>query len=683
MTTSISTLVPVDITAGVCPSTDATPASTPHFTDALHIRFVKGLPQKLNGWRKILLNGTALAGVVRSIYSSVIQDKVYTMLGSSQKLYAVIGSDLINITPLDLVATVAVPNSLATHYNTLASNPIQTTVGSTTVRINDADAARYIPGDEVTLSGATTVGGVPIGQLNATQIVRTVGAGFYTIKVITPATSTATGGGAAVVRSSGVVTLTKTAHLLANGDRVKINAATAFGGILIGQINVEFLIRNVTANTFDLVTDGLATSSVSAAGGAGTTYNHEIGAGLNDATSGQGYGMGKYGVGLYGTALVSANAKRYPRIWFFDSFGDAIIAAAGAQSGVYTWDGDVLVAPVLVPNAPTAVNYAFVSDNILVTFGAGDVANKIFASDQNNIQNWVSSSTNQVFEDNIEGAGKLISHINVDGTNLIFTLSQCYTFKYIGLPLVWDIDFKDNIGIIGPMARVVVKGVGYFMGGDNFYRWQGANIEIVPSNTSGETTLLKYVFENINRAQAYKSFAWYNQRFDEIWFHYPSEGSNEIDRVARFHVTDQHWTPDTFDRLAAEYPTINLQLPRLIDSANNFFRHEIGTDDDVNPMPWMLKSNYRDTGTDNTLSSGIVPDSVQAGEIAFQIDSYSYPQSPVPKNTVVVPVTPSTQQIALDTDGRFLQYTLSGQELGQYWIMGKWLEPIQEGSRSE
>lgn len=684
MTTSISQLTPVSIMPGVCPPTDATPSSTPHYTGALHMRFVKGQAQKLGGWRKILMNGTALQGAVRSIYSAVITDKVYTMLGSNLKLYALVGSNLINITPLKTDDEVTVPNGLDTHFDTLANNPFTTTLDSDEITVVDTEADRFIPGDTVAFSGATAVGGFTTGQLNAEHIIRSVGIGSYTIKLAVEATSSATGGGASVDRTSGLLTVNSIAHGLGNGDRIKIDAATDTGGIdASSDINREHLIRNVQTDSFDIMTGGSATSSVTGGGGVDTVYYTEITAGLRDLTSGQGYGMGQYGDGLYGTALVSANAKRYPRIWFFDSFGDTILATAGEQTGIYRWDGDINTAPTLVPGAPTNINYAFVSDNILVTFGAGGVPNKIFTSDQGNIEQWVASSTNQVFEDNIEGAAKLISHVNVDGTNLLFTPSQCYTFLKIQGNAVWDIKFKENIGIIGPMARVVVKGAAYWMGPDNFYTWQGGNVEVVPSNSSSETTLLNYVFKDINRAQAYKSFAWYNQRFDEIWFHYPSEGSDELDRVARFHVTDRHWTPDTMDRLAAEYPAINLQYPRLIDSLNNFFRHEVGTDDDVNPLAWSLTSNNRDTGTNNVLSSGIVPDSVQTGDISFKIDAFSYPQSAAPKNSKTVTVAPDTEFIALDIDGRFLRYTFSGEELGQDWIMGAWLEPIQKAARSE
>jgi hypothetical protein len=479
------------------------------------------------------------------------------------------------------------------------------------------------------------------------------------------------------------VTINDTAHGQADGDRVSIASAADTGGITGAQINLEFQIRNVDTDTFDIMTAGTATSSVSGDGGASTEYQQQLTDGNCDEANGQGYGMGMYGVGRYGLAPTSTNGKRYPRIWFFDSFGDNILMTPGNSGGIYTWDGDLTGAPSLVSNAPTDVNYAFVSNNTLVTFGADGVDNRIKASDQGDITQWTSSSTNSVFTDDIEGAGRFWSHVSLNGTNLIFTPNQCYTFRFIGLPLVWDTDFKDTIGICAPMARVVVGGVAYWMGQNNFYMWRGGKIEVVGSNIGSESTLLEYVFNDINRSQISKSFAWYNKRYDEVWFHYPSAASNEVDRVARYHVTDKHWTPDTFDRLAAFYPNQNLQFPRLIDSSANIYRHEVGTDDDVNSMAWSLKTNLRDFGTDNVLNPIIIPDSIQVGDISVFAESFSYPQSPVPKNTKTITIEPTKPFSPLGVDGRFIQYTFSGNELGQSWKMGAWKESIQVSSRSE
>lgn len=679
MTTKNHELVPLNFIPGVCPPSDATPSSVQQYVDAQNIRFVKGKPQKLGGWDVVTLNGQALSGIIRSIFGAQIAGKVQTLLGSSEGLYGLIGSDNQNITPF-LTSSTAAANSLSTHYATLANNPITTVDGSSFIDVADSEATSYVVGDSYTLSGSSAVGGVPDTDINKTHTIKDVASGVITLKVATEATSSTSGGGASVVRSSGLLTVSSTAHGQANGDRVKFASAADTGGILAASINVESIIRNVAANSFDIMTNGGATSSVSGGGGSSTVYYKQITSGLENETSGQGYGMGKYGTGLYGTARLSSSGRRFPRIWSFDNFGENVVMTPGNQGSVYKWTGTHAAAPALLSGAPTDVDYAFVSDNILVTLRG----NRITASDQGNIEEWTSSSTNKVYDDYIEGAGDLISHAPLAGHNLLFTRNQVYTFRYIDLPLVWNIRLLDNIGLAGQNARVVVKGVAYWMGLNNFYMYRGGNVEVIPSNVGPESTLLKYVFENINRSQLSKCFAWYNEKYDEIWFHYPSENSLEPDKIARYHVTERHWTPDTMDRTAAEYPAKRLQFPRLVDSYGNFYRHEVGHDDSGVAMAFSLTTPLRYYGTDNAQNVIIVPDSVQTEDtnITITSKSKSFPQSPNFKNTKNFTLAPDTEFKPVGIDGRFMQYVISGEALGQEWIMGQWFEGIQQSSRS-
>lgn len=679
MTTRTSQLVPIECLPGVEPVTDKTAFATKHFTFSDKIRFVDGLPEKIGGWASIpFSNDKSISGSSRSIFSATINGRVYTMIGTNEKLYTLIGSVLTNITPLD-VTTIAIANSLATHYTTLANNPISVTDGSNVVTVSDSEAALFKIGDSVTLSGATTTGGILNTALNATHVIRSIGVGSYTIRVGTSASSTTTGGGAAVVRSSGLITVTAAAHGQDNDDRVKITLAANTGGILAAAINLEFIIRNVTTNTFDIMTGGTATSSVSAAGGAATLYQQEIPIGLENASFGQGYGMGLYGVGLYGVSKLSTAGQLYPRIWFFDRFGNTIIMTPGNQTGLYKWDGLIASAPSLVSGAPTTINYAFVSDNIAVTLGY-QVGNEIFASDQGAITQWTASSTNQVFQDDIEGAGRFLTHVSVNGTNLLFTENQTYTFKYIGLPLIWDVQLLEpNIGIISPMARVVVEGVAYWMDDNNFYKWEGGNVQVIPSNSNYQSTIYNYVFGNLNAAQKSKIFCWYNQEFNEVWWHYLSESSNEPDRIARFNVKDQTWCPDTLDRTAAEYPIISLINPRLINEGI-IYKHEVGADDDSSPMLFTLKTNLRTGGKDTTTVVGIVPDSLQIGGVDLTIHSQLWPQATATMKEDTVTISPDTTYIPYTVNGRFWDYEWSGAELGQTWQMGDWQEYVQKGA---
>lgn len=681
MSTVASVLQPIQITAGVQPPTDKTPLSTPHFTFADKIRFQNGVAQKIGGFRSVAFsNGAKIDGVARSLYSAVLDGVVKTLIGTNLELDYLTGQQLFNITPLE-TATHSIPNSLATDYVTLPVNPIVTTLGSAVLKVADASAAKYAVGDTFVLSGSTAVGGVPNTDINAIHVIRTIGAGFYTTRVATTATSTASGGGAAVVRATGLLTVTAAAHGQANGDRVAITGAADTGGILAAAINLEFPIRNVTTNTFDVMTAGIATSAVTAAGGAGTLYQKQITAGDLNQGSGQGYGLGKFGVGKFGVSKTSSLGITYPRIWFFDRFADTVLMTPGNQTGLYEWHGDPVTAPMLVLGAPAAINYMFVSNGIVVTFGAGGVLNRIFASDQNDPTQWTASSTNQVFEDDIEGAGQLVSHVPVAGVNLLFTGTQTYIFTYIGLPLVWSIQLLDNsIGIIGPMARCSVNNVAYWMSHNNFYRWNGGNVEIIPANSQDQSTCLAYVYNNINQAQASKCFAWYNDLFSEVWFHYPSANSNECDRLVRVNIIDNTWAPDTFNRSCAEYPDNLLYNPRMISPTGTLYVHETGTDADGAPLPWQLTSNLRTIGKKTGLLTGILPDSITSGNLSLRARSYLYPQSSSTVYDNSYTVASTAGQIPVQVGGRFWKYDWSGSQLGQAFIMGNWMEYVQESA---
>lgn len=678
---------------GVMPLTDATPSDIPCWQDAFHCRFDPntGRLKKIGGWERNVFDfNETIRGIIRTVWSATINQRIYTILGTNTNLYSVLGSRLANITPFQ-TTSINIPNSLSTHYGSLANNPIETTLGSNTIAITDTEADLFKPGDVYTLSGAVSVNGIPAIEINGPKIVRTVGPNIITVYVSTSANASSSGGGGGIFRSSGLVTVQATANGLFNGDRIKIEGATGFGGITADQINQEFIIRNVSTNAFNIMTSGTATSSVSAAGGSGTSYYPPIPSGNENQLVGQGYGAGLYGMGLYGTALVSRSGTQYPRVWFVDRFGDNIVMTPGNQTGVYTWAGDDTVAPTLISNAPTEINYAFVQNNILVTFGY-QAENKIFASDQGDYTQWTASANNQVFEDIIEGAGRFISHVPVDGYSLIFTENQTYTFKYIGLLSgVWQITQLDAaIGIISPMARVSVNGYAYWMGQDNFYMFRGNKVEIIPSNFGAQSSILRYVFDDLNYSQRYKIFAYYNEQYDEIWFFYPTSGSNNPNKIARYSRKLNCWVPDELERTAAEYPTQNLSNPRLANESL-LYTHEVGWDDDGQPMVFHAKTKRYYMGTENILAAQVLLDvkteveGLSQSEVSYIWTTYSYlyPMFTAAQADIkAYHVLGTTNEITLPIVGRYLEHKIRGEQLGQSFFMGSCMLAIQLSSRA-
>jgi hypothetical protein len=680
MATLNAQLIPLQITNGVQTGADSTPLSATCYTMTDKVRFWRGRPQKIGGCRSLSLS-QLIKGTARSMFGAIIANLPTTVIGTNSYLYALYGQTLTNITPVQ-TTTHAIANSLATDYITLANNPITTVNGSGIITIADTNAASYRVGDSYTLSGAATTNGILNTAINTSHIVRSTGANSVVVSTTGTASSSGSGGGASVVRSTGLITATAASHGQADGDRVRIAAAVAAGGVTAPQINSEFIIRNSLTNSFAIMTAGTATSSVSSAGGAATTYQKQLDAGNVNASYGVGYGMGTYGSGIYGVSRFSSVGIIYPRIWFCDRFGDRILTTPGNQSGIYVWDGSTASSPTLLSGAPTDVNYMFVSDNTVVTFGHQNIPNQIFASDQGDATNWTASSLNQVYQDVIEGADRLLTSVPVLGINLIFTQSQTYRFSKVDINAgVWEIKLLDNsVGIISPMARVSVNNVAYWMEGSNFYMWSGGNVEQIPSNIGDQCSILKYVFGDINNNQTYKCFAQYNSMFNEIWFHYPSANSNECDRIARVSLSDWSWCPDTWDRVCAEYPSNIFIYPRMISSSGVFYNHEQGNDNDGASMPFYLESNLRSSGKDTAILSGFVPDSIQTGDIDVTLTSYQWPQSNTPTYNKTFTVADDGVRENIQIGGRFWKYTWQGRELGQNWVMGQWNELVQKGS---
>lgn len=684
MPSSVAKYQPFDTGQGVAASPDATAWQSKQYIYSDKVRFDEVGPMKIGGWQSTDFDySKQILGCTRSLFGATINGRVYTLYGTHKRLYAQIGTAITNITPIDLTTSFAIGANLTTSYDTLANDPVTTTNGSTTVTISDTDASRYRVGDNVTLSGVPgAVNGIPAGNLNATHVVRSIGSGTYDIIVATSATSSGSGGGAAVVRASGLVKCAYAAHGMADGDRVKFASAVAVGGVTAPQINLEFESRYFDANTFDIYTTGTATS-LATGSGAATVFYKQIAAGALDQSLGQGYGMGRYGVGLYGVSKISTTAFTYPRIWMFDRYGDIILCSPGNQTGLYEWAGDTTTAPTLVTNAPTAINYFFVSNNIIVTFGASGTENRIKTSDQGSRTTWTATAENQVYDDNLEGAGRLASHLNVRGTNIIFTRQKAYTFEYIGLPNVWKIrELGADCGIIAQNARCEAMGVGYWMSGNNFMRYRGGNAEIVPSYNLTKSTINEYVFNDISTNQYLKAFCWYNPDYQEIRWHYPTADSNEPNKVACFYIPAQIWFPDTIDRTATEQPQKLFPYPRLTNYSTStgyttVYNHETGHDDDGEAMTFTLTTNRRSAGKNEARLSAIIPDSYQTGSLTVTIDAYQWPQATDTVTTKDYTVSSTEGRVNVTQNARYWTYTITGSDLGQDWRMGNWAEEVQ------
>lgn len=648
------------------------------YSDADKIRFHQGLPEKIGGWiAQNSINDQELKGVPRTIYTYDDFDGIErTIIGTHTRLYSYQNGYLYNITPL-VTGTTAIPNSLATNFTTFATDAIAVIDESdvATITYSPLTTITFQEQDLIQIAGvASAIGGVPAASFNDEFSIFNVTATTFDIYVGTAATSTATGGTGATL-STKIITVTQAAHGFANGDRIKIASAANFGGYLAGDLNIEGIIRYVNANSYKyaLITTSYATSSATAGGGAATTVQGQIAAGECTIRGEAGFGAGPYGLGAYSEGANITGSVTLPRIWSIDRYNDGVVLTPGSQGALYEWDGDVNVAPTIVLNSPTAINYVFVAsaENQIVTFGDGN-PNQVHTSDVGDATVWTANSSNVVFNRRIDGAGTLIGHAYVRGQYLLFTVDAVYKMVFVGKPDIWVVQKVTDVdGLIGPWAVIDAADVVVWMGQNDFYIYDGSTLVPIPNNT-----LIHWLYDRLNTPKAYVSFAWYLENFDEIWWFFPSNGSDEPDNYIIWNYKEGHFTNGTLARTAAERNVNSQRLEYLAYGACDdvtesvLYQHEIFFSDNEAPMVGSLTSNYALIGEGDYIQniSQITPSNLllpigssSQGELLYSltINTKDYDQDTNTRSFGPYDVYSNTSKIDCRILGRQRQYSYS------------------------
>lgn len=678
---------PLDIQPGTQPGADNTSFGTWHWTRTQNVYF-KGkdgkTPRlaKVPGWQSssALTGGlVGFIGACRSIFSYIFNRKL-TAFGTSHRLYVLRNGELLNLTPLS-GSTTAIADSLDTNYGTLGSNPITTVSGSKRITIAHT-AHRIYAGDSITISGCSgNPGGIPDAQINTTHTVKTVpDANSYTVDVATTAaTSSTSGGGGSVVEATPIITVNATAHGLVEGDRVAIADAATTGGIADTQINAEHIIRNIDTNEFDIVVASKATSAVTGGGGSSTTFEPPISSGDIDRSLGVGYGGGKYGVGLYGVPKTFSNVYTLPQIWSFARFGNNLLCCPGNGGKIYAWDGDVDVAPTVLSNSPTNSDWIAVSNNAVISV----YGNAVRVSEVGDATVWTPGTTTTAYTDTVEGLGDIITIAQAGTINLLFTENLVATFAYVGLPDLWLADYLlKNDGIIGPKARIEIDGKVYWMGAKDFYFTNGGDVEKCPGNTCHE-----YIYANLNKEQAYKTFIRPDTENDQFYVYFPTGSSLEPNEYVIVNYKRWDWTLGTQERTASEEPvTANAAFIYLTEgvetaSDNSIYKHgRDWVDADGSAMQAYAETNYKwlQDGKRAMSVKKVIPDSIQTGDIVLTTSMKQYPQGAVGQ-TRSDTIESGTDFVSPNVGGRLRSYRIESNVIGGEFQMGNWVEELQPG----
>jgi len=165
-------------------------------------------------------------------------------------------------------------------------------------------------------------------------------------------------------------------------------------------------------------------------------------------------------------------------------------------------------------------------------------------SDQENIYDWVPTTTNQSGELKLSNGSTIVAGIHSRQENLIYTDTALFVMQYLGPPYVWGFNLiADNISVMSPQAITSVNNVTYWMGVDKFYTYTG-RVETLPC------TLRQFIFNDFNYSQAYQTISGSNEGYNEVWWMYPSQNSPVNDRYVIFNHLERIWYYGTINRTA-------------------------------------------------------------------------------------------------------------------------------------
>ena len=514
------------------------------WVDCDKVRFRQGYPEVIGGWEKY--SSETYIGTVRGLHNWVALDGGDLLgLGTESKYYVEQGQQFYDVTPIRKTST----NSI-----TFAA-----TNGSSTITVTDANHLA-VQGDFVTISGATSLGGlVTAAVLNQEyQIDSVPTANTYTI--IAKDTTGAT----------------------------------------------------VTANASD-----------SGNGGSGVDGVYQLNSGLNTGVGGTGWGAGTWGRGTWGSAATQTVATQL-RIWSHDNFGEDLLMNPRDAGIFYWDKSDGLTARAVnistlggASDVPTICKQIMVSDvdRHVIAFGANTINTGeqdpllIRFSSQESATDWTPKATNTAGDLRIGAGSEFVRAVETKREIIVFTDSSMHSMQFIGPPFTFGIQpLATNITIMGPNAPVAVNDAIFWMGRQNFYLYDGQTKQL-------PCTVKERVFFDFDYDQADKVYGSAISEFGEIIWFYTSNtnslangGTGENDRYVIYNYQEGVWYYGDLGRSAFLDRGIRT-FP--IGAADNYlFNHETGYTDDGAVMTSRLESSPIDMGDGDYFTSirRVIPD---------------------------------------------------------------------------
>lgn len=424
----------------------------------------------------------------------------------------------------------------------------------------------------------------------------------------------------------------------------KSNAGTAF--IVAGNYN----------NLYSITESGTVTSILAA----------PISGASDGPSVNTGYGRYYYGKGLYGVERPSSGILSEGSVWSLDSWGDYLVAVNSHDGILREWTNTGTATAITGDASLPTNNDALVvtEERFLFALGAGNNPAKVQWCDREDTAVWDPAATNEAGDIELDTAGEIRLGLQVRGRTLILTTVDAHAATYSGPPAVYSFEkVGSDCGAVSRHCAVAHGAGAYWMGLNGFFMYDGQTVRDVPCDVQD------YVFKNINPNNQSFVHAVKNQKYNEIWWFYPSTSSTDIDSYVYFDYKENHWGIGKLDRTAAIDAGV-YRTPIWFSKTGLVYNHEVGYAHDYS-LDGVSYNTYAETGPieagtgENIINlTRFIPDHKTTGQnLNVVLKTRNYPNSPETSHGPFITSNPTNIRV----NGRQLRLRIDAAVIAVNW----------------
>ena len=303
-------------------------------------------------------------------------------------------------------------------------------------------------------------------------------------------------------------------------------------------------------------------------------------------------------------------------------------------------------------------------------------------SDQENPYQWVPAVTNQSGEFRLSNGSYIMTAEATRQEILVWTDSSLHSLQYVGAPYVFSLQtLSDNTSLISPNAQISVNNITYWMGYDKFYAYSG-RVETLPCS------LRRYVYSDLNRAQALQIQVGLNEQFGEIMWFYCSANSNNIDKYVVYNYLENIWYYGSLNR-TVWLDTHLRGAPFACSNDGYMYQQEFGCDDGSTNPPsaitaWIESADFNiDDGDKFSFVKRIIPDltftnsTTNNPKVLYTLKARNFPGAAynqsddrIVERAATAAVDSFTNQVWIRIRGRQAAIRVESNEVGVMWQLG-------------